>query len=290
MPHLFCIGFGFCAHALAARMMGSEFQITATFRGLPNATMGSDSNVSSVPFGETPPADTSHILISVPPGVQGDAGLDAYGDWITERAASLEWVGYLSTTGVYGDRGGAMVDEGSMLKPTSDRSRRRVEAERDWLKLHHDARLPLHIFRLAGIYGPGRSAIDALMAGSARRIDKPDHKFSRIHVEDVATVLLASMAHPNPGAIHNVCDNEAAQSAEIVAYAADIMGVAAPPLTPFSEAELSPMAQSFYKDNKRVRNRKILKELGVTLKYPTYREGIEAIWAATKNDASKNYK
>jgi nucleoside-diphosphate-sugar epimerase len=186
-------------------------------------------------------------------------------------------VGYLSTTGVYGDRAGGWVDESGELRPTGDRGRRRVAAETAWLDLWRRRGVPVHVFRLAGIYGPRRSAFDSLRQARAQRIDKPGQVFSRIHVDDIAAVLSVSMAKPNPGAIYNVCDDDPAAPAEVIAYAAGLLGIELPPLVPFAQAELSDMAQSFYADNKRVRNDRIKRELGVELAYPDYRQGLAAI-------------
>jgi nucleoside-diphosphate-sugar epimerase len=223
--------------------------------------------------------EATHLLNSVPPDDLGDPVLDVHGVDIAQRvrARRLQWAGYLSTTGVYGDRGGALVDETAALTPAGERGRRRVRAEESWRALHIEHGLPLHIFRLAGIYGPGRSAIDALRAGTARRIRKPGHVFSRIHVDDVVTVLRASMARPEPGAIYNVCDDDPTPSEEVVAYAAELLGLAPPALIDFEAADLSAMARSFYADNKRVSNRRLKERLGVTLRYPSYRDGLKAL-------------
>ncbi|MEK9725956.1 MAG: SDR family NAD(P)-dependent oxidoreductase, partial [Rhodospirillaceae bacterium] len=187
-----------------------------------------------------------------------------------------------STTGVYGDTGGAWVDETAPASPDVGRSRRRAEAEAGWrdLAVRHD--LPLHTFRLAGIYGPGRNVLDQARAGTARRIVKPGHRFSRIHVDDIARVLLASMARPDPGAVYNVCDDEPAEPAEVTAFACALLGIEPPPLVPFEEAAraMTPMGRTFWTDNRRVRNDRIKRELGVDLAYPTYREGLRAIYAA----------
>jgi nucleoside-diphosphate-sugar epimerase len=195
---------------------------------------------------------------------------------------NLMWLGYLSTTGVYGDRGGGWVDETSELCPGSERGRRRVAAEAGWLQLRRDRGVPVHIFRLAGIYGPGRSPFDALRIGTARRVGKPGQVFSRIHVDDLAVVLLASINRLLPGAVYNVCDDEPASSADVIAHAAALLGVPTPPLMPFDSADLSPMARSFYADNKRVSNALIKKELRVQLRYPNYRAGLAAILAAER--------
>lgn len=178
------------------------------------------------------------------------------------------WAGYLSTTGVYGDWGGAWVDEGSELRPNNERLKRRVAAEKEW-RAHGG-----HVFRLAGIYGPTRSAIEDIRAGEARRIDKPNQVFSRIHVDDIAQTVVASMFAPNAGSVYNVCDDAPAPAHEVVEYGCRLLGVKPPPLIPFEQAELSPMGREFYAANRRVRNGKIKKELGISLYYPSYKEGL----------------
>ncbi len=195
-----------------------------------------------------------------------------------ERCGSLAWAGYLGTTGVYGDRGGDWVDEASPVAPSMPRTRRRAVAEGRWLA----SGLPVHLFRLAGIYGPGpgRNALDAVRAGSARRIVKPGQMFGRVHVDDIVAVLRASIARPNPGAIYNVADDEPAPPQDVVTHACALLGVAPPPEIPIEEAELSPMAESFYADNRRIDNTRIKEELGVVLRYPSYREGLSALLAA----------
>jgi len=181
------------------------------------------------------------------------------------------WLGYLSTTGVYGDWNGEWVDENSELRPNNERLKRRVAAENAWREKGG------HIFRLAGIYGPGRSAIDDVREGTARRIDKPGQVFSRIHVEDIAQAVVASMLKPSPGRIYNICDDEPAPSHEVVKFACELLGTVLPPLVPFAEAVLSPMGREFYSANRWVSNTRIKQELGITLKYPTYREGLKAL-------------
>lgn len=215
----------------------------------------------------------THILISTPPDDNGDPSFLAHHDDIL-NIPSVEWVGYLSTTGVYGDRNGAQVDETSEVKPTSKRGSRRVKAEEQWLSLHENHNLPVHIFRLAGIYGPGRSALDTVRAGVARRINKPGHSFGRIHVEDIAQTLIASMRSPNPGSVYNICDNQPAPSHLVIEEACTLLGRTVPPLVDFDDADLAPITRSFYSENRRTLNEKIKSELGVTLKYPTYKEGL----------------
>ena len=198
---------------------------------------------------------------------------------LAARARQFEWVGYLSTTGVYGDHQGAWVDEGTPLTPSTRRGQWRKEAEAAWAAIPD---LPLHIFRLAGIYGPGRGPFAKVRAGTARRVIKDGQVFSRIHVEDIAQVLAASIGRPNPGAVYNVCDNDPAPPQDVIGHAAELLGLPLPPAEPFEDAEMTPMARSFYAESKKVRNDRIKDELGVTLRYPSYREGLAALLAAER--------
>lgn len=218
------------------------------------------------------------ILISAAPEPQGDPVLAAFDDDLAR--ATPRWLGYLSTTGVYGDRQGGWVDEDSVLDGSGPRGQARIRAEGTWRALADRAGLPLHIFRLAGIYGPGRGPFEKVRAGTARRIIKPGQVFSRIHAEDIAQVLLASMDRPNPGAAYNLCDDDPAPPQEVLAHAAELLGLPAPPEIPFDQARMTPMARSFYQDSKRVSNRRIKDELGVCLRYPDYRSGLAALLAA----------
>jgi hypothetical protein len=282
--HLFCFGLGYSALVLARRLAASGWAVTGTCRSLSKAALLREEGFSAILFGRERPIATealreiTHILVSVPPDAQGDAVLARHGDDIAAMPG-LGWLAYLSTTGVYGDRGGGWVDETAALQPTGERGRRRVAAEQGWLGLWQDRGVPVHIFRLAGIYGPRRSPFGALRAGTAKRIDKPGQVFSRIHVEDLASVLIASIERPHPGAVYNVCDDDPAPPEAVVAYAAGLLGMAAPPLVPLDAAGLSPMASSFYDDNKRVSNRLIKTGLGVSLRYPDFRAGLPAILA-----------
>lgn len=283
---LFCFGFGYSAKALAERCLASGWSVAGTARTSEKAEAIRALGVDAFVFdGGRPLADVAavldgatHLLISAPPGRAGDPALSAHGDDIA-ALKNLAWVGYLSTTGVYGDTGGAPVDESAPLAPTSTRSRQRADAEAAWLRLRRDSGVPVHVFRLAGIYGPGRSTLDQVRAGTARRIDRPGHLFSRIHVDDIANVLWASIARPDPGAVYNVCDDEPAAPADVVAEACRLLGVAPPPLLPFDEVakDMSEMAKSFWRDNRRVVNDRIKRDLGVTLLYPDYRAGLQAV-------------
>ena len=281
---LFCFGLGFSARELGHRLMTAGWQVAGTTRSAESAEAlrqeGFEVHLFDRDRPLTAPAEAlgaaTHLLSSVPPDADGDPVLEQHRDDIL-ACPSLEWIGYLSTTGVYGDRDGGWVDEDSALEPTGERGRRRLEAERAWLAL--DGR-PAHLFRLAGIYGPGRNALATVRKGRAQRIDKPGQVFSRIHVADIATILEASIARPSPGRAYNLCDDEAAPPAEVIGHACDLLGVEPPPLVPFEEAELSPMGRSFYRDNKRVSNRRIKEELGVSLAYPSYRDGLADLLAA----------
>ncbi|MCR9219536.1 MAG: SDR family oxidoreductase [Alphaproteobacteria bacterium] len=302
---LFIFGYGFSAAAFAARMIARGIPVAATCRSAEKAERLRAAGIEPHLFDGTaaPSADrgaadrgaadreaaergaaldaalaaATMLLSSVPPDGEGDPVLRGAEPAI-RAGAPYRWIGYLSTTGVYGDRDGGWVDETSALEPTGPRGARRVEAERAWAALSECG--PVMRFRLAGIYGPGRSALDTVRQGRARRIVKPGQVFSRIHVEDIAAALEASTDRPDPGAAYNLCDDEAAPPQEVIAHACDLLGVAPPPEIPFEAAELSDMARSFYRDNKRVRNDRIKRELGVRLAYPTYREGLAAQLAA----------
>lgn len=231
---------------------------------------------------------TTHLLISTPPDDVGDPTFQMHAEDIV-RIPTLEWVGYLSTTGVYGDRDGGVVDEYSEIRPNSKRGSRRVRAESEWYSLFQHYGLPLHVFRLAGIYGPGRSALDSVRAGVARRINKPGQVFNRIHVEDIVQVLMASMAKPNPGAAYNLADDDPVPSWEVITYTCELLGITPPPIIPYNEADMAPITRSFYSDNKRVLNNRIKEELGIALKYPDYKRGIDACLKSEKYGLIDSY-
>ena len=268
---LFVFGFGYSARALAAELP-SDFTVIGTSR-----EAGPD--VIQWPGGDISQAlsQATHLLISAGPDGNGDPILRHVRDEISALAPQLDWVGYLSTTGVYGDHQGGWVDEGTPLAPSTRRGKLRVQAEADWQALAEEAGLPLHIFRLAGIYGPGRGPFSKVRKGTARRIIKKDQVFSRIHVADIALVLAASIAQPNPGGIYNLCDDNAAPPEDVLAYAAELLGLPVPPAIDFETAEMTPMARSFYSESKRVRNDRIKDELGIELRYPTYQDGLKAL-------------
>lgn len=285
MPALFVFGYGYSAEVLGRRLMARGWQVAGTCRDAGKAARLGQDGCTPFLFDGTAPlthegrawlARASHLLVSIPPGEAGDPALVRHGEDIA-AAPDLAWIGYLSTTGVYGDHGGAEVDENTVPTPRTDRARRRLAAERAWLELGARTGKAVHVFRLAGIYGPGRNPFVALREGRARRIDLPEHLSSRIHVEDIARVLAASMAHPRGGAMYNVCDDEPASPAAVTEFAARLAGLDVPPLQSPDEAGLSPMARSFYEENRRVSNRRIRDELGVRLDFPDYRVGLGAL-------------
>jgi len=284
MAHtILSFGHGYSAQALSRILLPQGWQITGTTRSEVKAEALADQGVVPLIFpgdgdGDGDVADAiaqaSHLLISAGPDASGDPVLNAVGDMISARARQFEWVGYLSTTGVYGDHQGAWVDENTPLTPSTRRGQWRKDAEEAWQAVPG---LPLHIFRLAGIYGPGRGPFAKVRDGTARRIVKTGQVFSRTHVEDIAQVLAASIAQPAPGTAYNICDNDPAPPQDVIAHAAELLGAPVPPAIPFETAEMTPMARSFYAESKRVRNDRIKTELGVKLLYPTYREGLAAL-------------
>lgn len=284
MSRLFCFGLGYSAETLARRLATKGWSIAGTARDLGNIDRLRGQRYEVCRFAGEPGnaelaaalAGTTHLLLSIPPGTDGDPVLRHYRDPVASLS-KLDWIGYLSTVGVYGNHAGAVVDETTMPRPNNQRTKARVVAESDWLAFGGEIGRPTQIFRLAGIYGPGRSALDKLKAGTARRIIKPGQVFNRIHVEDIASVLEASITRPRAGAIYNVADDEPAPPEEVIDYGAELLGMEPPPEVSFGEAELSPMARSFYGDSRRISNALIKSELGVRLAYPTYRDGLKAL-------------
>lgn len=289
---LLIFGFGYTGKALARRSIGEGWTVAATARNPADRAAALALGVRALdPADEDALAEAAGearaILVTAPPGERGCPGLTALAPAIAASGAFPDWIGYLSTTGVYGDRGGRWVFETSALNAQSVEGARRVAAERDWLEMGRGMGLTVAVFRLPGIYGPGRSAFDRLRDGTARRLVKPGHLFSRIHVEDLATGLAASIARPRPAGIYNLCDDEPAPAAEVTAYAAMLLGVEPPPEEPFDPAALSPAAQRFYAECKRVSNARAKAELGWRPAYPTYREGLKAILDEERGSPSR---
>lgn len=274
MKTLLSLGHGYSAAALAALLIPLGWRVIGTTQTPDRIADVQGQGVEPLlwPCDIGPAlAEATHILASAAPDGSGDPFLHAARDQI--MAARPEWVGYLSTTAVYGDHQGGWVDEETPVKPQSGRAVARVLAERQWLATG----LPVQVFRLAGIYGPGRGPFEKVRDGSARRLIKANQVFSRIHVADIAATLLASIRRPDPGAIYNVCDDNPAPPEDVLSYAAALLGYPEPPTVLFEEAEMSPMQISFYSESKRVRNDKIKRDLGVKLNFPTYQDGLRGL-------------
>lgn len=277
---LLSFGHGYSARALSRILQPQDWRIIGTTRSEDKATrlLNEGTEPRIWPGANMEPAldAATHLLISAAPDDAGDPVLAELRDQIAARADQFAWVGYLSTTGVYGDHDGEWVDENTPLAPSTKRGQARVAAEAAWAAIPG---LPLHIFRLAGIYGPGRGPFSKVREGTARRIIKEGQVFSRTHVADIARVLAASIARPNPGAAYNVCDDDPAPPQDVIAYAAELLGLPVPEAEDFATAQMSPMARSFYAESKKVRNDRIKDELGVELLYPDYRSGLRSLLA-----------
>lgn len=287
MTTLLLLGHGYAAERIATRHGEAYGRVIATARTAEKVaelrTRGLDAYLfdgnSVSPDFAVALRPVTHVVSSIPPKDSGDPALAVLAPELA-RSPNLAVVGYLSTTGVYGDRLGGWVDEDTEPAPTGTRGARRLAAEGLWhafADLHGAASVR---FRLPGIYGPGRNTLVQLREGKAKRIVKPGHVFSRIHVDDLADTVAAALAQPSAGSVWNVTDDEPAPPQDVVTFAARLMGVEPPPAVPFDEAELSDMARTFWNENKRVANRGIKERLGVTLAYPTYREGLRALWEA----------
>ncbi|MGZ2259604.1 SDR family oxidoreductase [Roseobacter sp. A03A-229] len=282
---LLSFGHGFSAKALTPRLVENGWHVIGTTRSAEKAEAVAASGAEPLVWPGTDITEALDVadalLISAGPGPEGDPVLNHLRAEIAAAAPRFDWVGYLSTTGVYGDHAGGWVDETTALTPSTKRGQARVEAEAAWQAIPD---LKLHIFRLAGIYGPGRGPFAKVRKGTARRIIKQGQVFSRIHVEDIAQVLEASLAQPNPGAVYNLCDNDPAPPQDVIAYAAELLNLPLPPAVDFETAEMTPMARSFYAESKKVRNDRIKEELGVQLLYPDYRTGLEALLRDERED------
>jgi nucleoside-diphosphate-sugar epimerase len=282
---LFVFGYGFSARALAKRLKPRGWEVHATVRRAEDAARLASEGVVAHELTDREGiaealADTQALLLTAPPGAEGCPALPVLVPALARARAFPDWIGYLSTTGVYGDRRGGWVFETGRLSAQSVEGARRVAAERDWLEVGRGMGLTVSVFRLPGIYGPGRSAFDRLRSGQARRISAPGQVFSRIHVDDLASGLDASIARPRAGGIYNLCDDEPAPNPDVIAHAASLLGMAPPPEIPLAQAGLSPQAMRFYAESKRVSNARAKAELGWRPAYRTYREGLAAILAA----------
>jgi nucleoside-diphosphate-sugar epimerase len=281
---LFIFGLGFSGLEIARLAKAAGWRVAGTCTSEQKAAGLRAGGIEAHVFDGTAalPAEVmdgaSHVLCTIAPGTTGDPALRT----CSRLLRTARWLGYLSTTGVYGDQGGAWVDEDTPAKPGRPRSLSRLAAERAWQALGLEAGAAVDIFRLPGIYGPGRSAIDQVKAGTARRIDKPGQVFSRIHVTDIAGTVLKAITGGRADAVYNVADDLPASTSDVVAFACDLLGKPVPPVIPWEQVEptMSAMARSFYEETRRVKNDRIKNELGVMLRYPTYREGLRAIAAA----------
>jgi nucleoside-diphosphate-sugar epimerase len=285
--NLFIFGLGYSASAAGALLYKLGWQVRGTVRSPAKFEVLRRQGFEPVLFSDRAGVEAAlrlatHCLISVPPTEAGDPVLAAYGEALP-LASPLSWAGYLSTIGVYGDLNGGWADEETPAGPETGRGSARVKAETAWAEFSGARGLPLDIFRLAGIYGPGRAPFKKIRAGEARGIVKPGQVFNRIHVDDIAQTIAASIlqARTQPGMrVFNLADDEPAPPQDVILYAARLIGAPPPPEIPFESAALSPMARSFYAGNRRVRNAKIKRELGIVLRYPTYREGLRALAAS----------
>ena len=285
MKKLFCLGLGYSAQWLGRQVLEQGWEVSGTLNNkdnIPNATelgfraykWNNNTRLSSKALNDL--KEATHIIVSIPPNENGETVVRNF--W-SELASSnlLEWVGYLSSTGVYGNHNGGWVDESSPLKPRLQKTKNRIFAERAWLSLFTKYGIPVHVFRLSGIYGPERNVLKALIEGRAQRVRKENHVFSRIHVDDITNTLMASIKKPHPGSIYNVGDDEPAAHEDVVAYGSKLLGTTPPPLVTFENAKISPLAKSFYIESRRVNNARIKSELNIKLKYPNYREGLDAL-------------
>jgi nucleoside-diphosphate-sugar epimerase len=291
MTNLFCFGLGYSATAAAKRLAARGWRIAGTSTTAEGAARIAalgyhgavfDGRIQSEAVARALKSAT-HVLLSIPPDGDGDPAYRAHAHDLA-ASRSLTWIGYFSTVGVYGDAGGGWVDENTPARPASERGRRRLESELAWARLGQEAGKTVTIFRLPGIYGPGRSAIEDLRSGTARRIIKPGQVFNRIHVDDIAVAVEAAALSEGTGGVYNVTDDLPAPPQDVVAYGAELLGLPCPPDLAFATAELSPMARSFYSESKRVANARIKAELGLNLQFPTYREGLAAIAAQQATD------
>lgn len=292
-PSFFIFGFGYTANRLAQRLIQLGFNVVGTTRQDSKKAMTHSEKITLIDFEvadiEYYLSQSTHLLISVPPDARiGDLVLSYYSELIKENGAHIKWLGYLSSTGVYGDYQGNWVDEESICRPKSASGILRLKAEKAWFSYAESNQLPLHIFRLAGIYGPQRNPLERIISGKKYSVFKEGQVFSRIHVDDIVSVILASIENLHPLSTYNVADNEPAASHEVDAYAAMLLKQSTLPLIPFEEAALSTREQEFYLSNRRVSNLKIKKELKIVLHYPSFREGLMQLWREDFEQRKRN--
>jgi len=284
MNQLFCFGLGYSAGVLSRRLAAKGWNISGTATTPDKAAALKQIGYEAFVFDghERDPAvaealsRSTHVLLSIPPDAEGDPALRIYGTDIASRR-SIAWIGYFSSVSVYGDSKGEWVNEKTTPEPVTERGKRRLDAENAWIELARTSGKAIVVLRLPGIYGPGRSAIDQLRAGKARRIFKPGQVTNRVHVDDIATATEATLSLSTGVHVFNVTDDLPAPPQDVIAYGAELLGVPCPPATDLTDANLSPMARSFYAESKKVSNNRMKDELGVKLAYPTYIEGLKAI-------------
>ena len=278
-PCLLIFGLGYTANTLVDYLKDKNWEVWGTTRTAPTADLLRKKNINALLWSDESEIKSAinrsdYILHSIAPTEVGDPVYEKFAEQIISRSKQLSWFGYLSTTSVYGNHDGNWVDEKTPVNPSNNRGRLRLEAENRWASIDN---LPIHIFRLAGIYGVNRNPLDKIRSGKAQLISKPGQFFSRIHVEDIARVLKASIDMPNYGSIYNVCDDMPAAQDEVLDYAAKLINYPDLPKVVFEEADMTPMARSFYADNKRVKNDLIKREFKLTLKYPDFKSGLDTL-------------
>lgn len=280
--NLLCFGAGYSAKRISKNLLKKGWQVSGTCRTYESAKFLSAIGVEPLVFyrNEFTPelkskiAQATHIIISIPPDSLGDPVLNVFKNELLCKTNPIQWIGYFSSTGVYGDHHGEWVDEQSKTKTVNEQGLQRLNAEREWLMLYKYFSLPIHIFRIAGIYGPQRNPLDQARIGKAQRIFKEDFVFSRIHVDDIANAIECSIAKPNPGSIYNLADDEPAPYHEVVEYAYRLLNMKMPPLKPIEAADISSIQRLFFSESRKISNLKISKELKVIMKYPNFRKGL----------------
>ncbi len=281
MNHMLCFGCGYSSTFTAQKILRSRnWKVTGTTRTIESRNILAEKGIKGVLWPDEPLDTTlqpsTHWLVSIPPKYGNDIVIEHLEQVPEDQFTNLRWIGYFSTTAVYGDHGGAWVDESTPVNPTTQRGKFRVKAENAWASFAQRLGVPLCIFRLAGIYGPGRGPLEQLRKGNRQKIVKPDQYFNRIHVEDIAGVVIKAIANPSSSGIFNLCDNLPERSDKVIDYAANLLGLPKPPGIKFEDADLSEMARSFYSESKKVRNLRIRKHLGYNLIYPDYKKGLSA--------------